>query len=1479
MKTISLFILALIFSISLISQNTVNKDLKPDSHWVNMMKDQSANFFETQKAFYSYTDGKEMSEVKGSKQFKRWEWFMKTRVDENGNKPSPTKIINNYSEFLSKYGKPINNSDWKNLGPIEIPNNYISSPSGLGRINAINYHPFNENEFLIGSPSGGLWKTTDFGETWACLSDEFPTLGVSAIAYDFENPLIIYIGTGDRDHADAPGLGIMKSINGGESWEFSNEGLGRETVSKIMVNPYNTNIVYAATDAGFYKSIDKGENWERKILGDYFDFQLKPNDPETIYASRYGLFSYSTDGGDNWQSTNILINGYRLLIGVSPANPNYVYILTTNRITFKGLYFSSDSGESFELMSDTPNIMGRSTDGNDDDGQSWYDVCFTADRDEPNTIYAGGIQVWKSVDNGRNWQIIAHDKYDAVDNVHVDHHYLGYSPVNGNIFNGNDGGIYYSNNKGTNWSDISGGLAISQIYKLGQSATVKDLIMCGYQDNSTTIYREDDFSTVIGADGMECIVDYTDTIYKYGSIQYGSLRRSSGPNQFRRIGGTNVNGITEDGNWVTPFSLHSTNPNIMFAGYYNLWRSKNVKDPNFNVAWHRISYNLLNTNSSFIVDIEQSPVNDDILYMSREDGKIFRSDNINDDVPVWKSISSISNFYEITDIEAHPYDENIVYITKANSLVYKSINKGDSWYNITYNLPNVNFNCLVYDKTSTEGIYVGTDAGIYYKDAYMSEWELFGNEFPVSAEVTEVDIYYDPVNRNDSRLRASTFGRGLWSSPLYIQNLNDLTLDAAITSFELPNNSHCFFDYTSALLTIKNSGNDTIQTINIQLLMNSDTVQEKLITEELLPLSSIDIEFQQVSATHGKHIFEANIDKVNGEYDSELSNNKVSDSLVVNNNNYLKLHFISDNKASETSWAILQDGDTVYSSTEAFTDDELYDTTFYYCLEAGCYTFYINDSGNDGICCASGNGSVNVYNYSLDTLFGSFNSYTTIDSIEFCINDIDLPVPDFISDLEQICIGEDIVIENTSSGDILSYDWNFGTDAEIITSEVSYHSVKYNSDGNKTVSLTVSSENGDVTLTKENFIEVHPDIKIINQSNKNIEKCTGDSVLFFVTAENYSNIDWFKDNESIATNVNTLLYEDLNENQSGNYYCVLKNECDSIVTDTIVLKVNAIPEVTISTENTTFCEGDEVTLTASGAHSYQWSTTTNNASQIIVSPEASKQYSVIGTDTITGCKDVAYIALQLLYEPIINSNLVDSNYCINENVVLYVGAQGNYMTYEWSKDNVVFEEINSPFYMIDNFNTENSGNYKCRVYNSCGEVVSTEVEIGIQYLPIVDFTYTLNETVVSFSSINENAQNFYWAFGDDSFSDEENPIHDYLRTGSFNAIHRAINYCGNAEANYTINIWPIGIDIIDDLSELIIYPNPNDGKFELKLNNFSKDVKIQIVSIIGERIFEQEIKTNSKTSVIPIQIENIAKGYYTLIVKDKKEYKATFIVK
>jgi PKD repeat protein len=748
---------------------TINQpDTAHYPYWIEMMQDPSINFFKVQSAFNKYWENRPITRGCGWKPFKRWEYMMQSRVSPTGERPSESRTVNAYREF---YSNPANSprsiyGNWTNLGPFTIPLGERGY-KGLGRINAIAFHPTDPNTIYIGAPSGGLWVTHDGGLTWASNTDNLPTAGVSAIMLDYNNPEIIYMGTGDRDAGDAAGLGVMKSFDGGLTWSSSNNGMGDVTVGRLIIHPGNQDMLLAATTGGIFKTTDGGLNWTNKMSGNFKDIVFKTNDPSVIYASASGKFYRSMDTGESWnQITAGLTIGVRGVIGVTPANQDVVYFLLSNNSNeFQGLYKSTNNGISFIEKSHSPNIMDWSCDGSGTGGQAWYDLEIAVDPTNENIIYSGGVDTWKSTNSGVNWTINSH-WYGGCNrpSVHADQHVFEYSPLNGKLYIGNDGGIYWTDNGGNAWNEITDGLAISQTYKLGQSATVDDLVINGYQDNGSSVYEGSTWTVANGGDGMECAVDPVDFHYRYSTLYYGDIFRHYNNTGQGKIAGLNTNGITESGGWVTPFLIDENDPKTMFIGYKNVWRSNNIKAPNVNnVTWTEISNGLTGDNLNVL---EQSPKNTNILYVAGGN-KLYRTDNCKSDAPVWINLSSkLPVSSTITDIEAHPYNEDIVYITFDNR-VYMSWDKGNSWNDWTGLLPDVHISCIVYNKHSLYGTYIGTDMGVFYRDYAYCGWNSFSNGLPVNAKVTELEIFYDDANPANDRIKASTYGRGLWESEMF----------------------------------------------------------------------------------------------------------------------------------------------------------------------------------------------------------------------------------------------------------------------------------------------------------------------------------------------------------------------------------------------------------------------------------------------------------------------------------------------------------------------------------------------------------------------------------------------------------------------------------------------------------------------------------------------------------------------------------------
>lgn len=781
--------LALLFGLLFSFQNAVGqtdaKDYKSYPYWIDMMQDPNANFFETQKAFYEYWEGKEVTKGSGYKLFKRWEYWMGKEVAPDGTKPSPYRTINAIKETQLKNSSRTTEGNWVTLGPASVPSGY-NGYRGLGRVNAVGFHPTDPNTVYIGAPAGGLWITHDGGATWTSNTDNMPTLGVSAVIVDHTNPNIIYIGTGDRDAGDAAGLGVWKSMDGGLTFQAINTGMQDITVSRLMIHPTNNNIIIAATNGGIYRSENGGTVWTKTANGNFKDVVFNAADPNIVYAASAGNFYRSTNNGVSFiQITAGLPGGSRGAIAVSPANPNYVYFFITNSESFKGLYRSTDSGLTFTVRSTSPNIMSWGCDGGSG-GQAWYDLDMACDPTNAEVIYGGGVNCFKSTNGGTSWSINSHWWGDCgVPSVHADLHVLEYNPLNNRLYAGNDGGVYWTDNGGTSWNEISNGLVISQAYKIGQSATNRNYVINGYQDNGTSSFTGPEWVSVGGGDGMECAYDPTDDVYSYSTVYYGSIDRHQNHGYDGNIAGNGVNGITESGGWVTPFIIDHNDGNIMFIGYDNIWRSTNIKTFYADqVVFEKIS----NMSVSDFEVLAQSDANTDILYIA-DANKLWRSDNVKAPSVEWTNLTAnLPTGLTITAVETSPSDENVVFIVMQNR-VFRSGNKGQSWEELTGNLPDVQMNTLVYYHNSPEGLYLGTNMGVFYRDLFNTEWIFYSDGLPASAKITELEIFYDAQNPQNDVLRAGTYGRGLWETSLrFTQPSADFVADNVIVPLGCPVN-------------------------------------------------------------------------------------------------------------------------------------------------------------------------------------------------------------------------------------------------------------------------------------------------------------------------------------------------------------------------------------------------------------------------------------------------------------------------------------------------------------------------------------------------------------------------------------------------------------------------------------------------------------------------------------------------------------------
>jgi photosystem II stability/assembly factor-like uncharacterized protein len=760
--------------------------------WIETLPPEKRNnFFEIQKAAAAYFEANPPVKGDGFKPFRRWEYYWRPRINPDGSFPNVAEHLNEWRKYRlmqnNKLNKTSNSGDWKPLGPITALNPK-EGQTGIGRVNCIAFHPANNNIVYIGTPAGGLWRSSDGGRKWEPLTDTLPVLGVSDIAFNPQNPDEIYIATGDHvvGGPTTSSIGLWKSVDGGNNWKPT--GLEffvtrKISITRILIHPQKPNIILAGASDGVYRSTDSGENWGVALDGVIHDLEFHPTNPEVVYASCIiedrGAIYKSTNGGATWveRSRGINKNAVRRIeLAVTQASPNSVYAVCADarNTSFGGFYVSRDGAQNWTLQSSQPNILDFSADGSGDRGQAWYDLAIAVSPLDSNLVFVGGINVWRSTNSGRTWEVSSLWSINGGPRyAHADHHALEFAPNTNAIWSGNDGGIFLSNNGGLEWKMFNENLAITQYYKIATSEKEPFLMIGGTQDNGTHRFLDNTWLIILGGDGMDCLIDYSDPSTIYASLYNGAFFRSTSSGLFAQPIGPGE----ETGAWVSPIVQDPVNPSAIYIGLDNLWyssdkgnswRKVSAKRPFPN---HKIKKIAIARNAPHIIYLAPEGEND--LIKSSDGGRTFTS-----------AVGNLPSA-NVNDILIHPIDPNRVWVALAgyrNRIkVFETRNGGQTWVNISGSLPNLPANCLAFQQGAKDGLYLGMDVGVYYRDSTMQDWILFNEGLP-NTIINDLEINYATQS-----IRAGTYGRGVWESPLYspsgVESCNRLVRFTAPSGF------------------------------------------------------------------------------------------------------------------------------------------------------------------------------------------------------------------------------------------------------------------------------------------------------------------------------------------------------------------------------------------------------------------------------------------------------------------------------------------------------------------------------------------------------------------------------------------------------------------------------------------------------------------------------------------------------------------------
>lgn len=662
--------------------------------------------------------------------FMRWQSYWKDHLNPDGTLGDPTAYFRENNGVSRGGGGLFDDIEWTNLSY----ENYITMQIGLGRTTSIGFHPTDVNTFFVGAAIGGVWKTMDGGQNYTPIGDNLPHLAVSSIIVNSDDPETMYIALSDHVWYGPSGIGVYKTTDGGNTWESTalsftfNQNI---RIYWMMADPQDADRVFVACDAGLYRSDDGFETVEQVNALSSFDVKFLPGDPSVVFQGlNNGALYKSTDGGLNFAPLTTIGNN-SCLIAVTPLDPNRVFCRAGS--TLKRSY---DGGSTFDAGVNMP-------EGN---------VTLEFSPVDANTLIIGNFEVYKSNNSGNNFSPLTHWLGDnGLELIHVDQRNSFVNPMNDDyVYLCNDGGVYALDISNDSFVNLCDGLLITQFYDIAVSQSNEVIIGGGSQDNGN-VYRNAQGLWIDYAgtgDGMNQDIDPSDQNIRYWSYQLGGMRRFQNGNNV----GIAPPGLDGTGAWETPFKLDYSNPQRIICGFDQVYESFNRGND-----WTIIGP--IGIGNGDMEQLAIAPSEPNRIYAVRGN-KLWKKNILDNN---WEE--HLLPFSGISDLEVDPENMDLVYITvsgySSGNKVFRSFDGGGNWENISGTLPNVSTGAIETYTLIAGALFAGTDAGVYYRDNNLVDWELYG-QIP-NTRVEDIEIQY-----SGQKIRIGTHGRGVFEAPVTI---------------------------------------------------------------------------------------------------------------------------------------------------------------------------------------------------------------------------------------------------------------------------------------------------------------------------------------------------------------------------------------------------------------------------------------------------------------------------------------------------------------------------------------------------------------------------------------------------------------------------------------------------------------------------------------------------------------------------------------
>lgn len=690
---------------------------------------------------------------------------------------------------------------WRPIGPFRG-----------GRVGAVTGHPGAAMTFFFGSTGGGVWKTTNGGETWRNVSDGyFCRASVGAIAVADSDPNVIYAGMGEcclRGNI-APGDGVWRSDNGGRSWTHAGLEQTRH-IGRIVVDTRDPDRVLVAAlghafgpnpERGVYLSRDGGGTWELTLSRDAdtgaVDLSADPSNPRVVFATLWQVRRYpwklesggagsglyrSDDGGETWTELTGALGLApgpigKIGVAVSPARPERVWAIV--EAGDGGLFRSDDGGTSWERVSTAPGIGAR----------AFYYMHLTAHPTDPQTIYVMNHLLWKSTDGGRS--------FVAVASPHPDHHALWIDPKDpGRMVLGCDGGCAVSFDGGNSWSTVYN-QPTGEFYHVTTDGGYPYRVYGAQQDNSTLSVpsRSDALGIgmkecydVGGSESGHIAVRPDDPAIVYagssGGGEGGRVTRYNHRLRQRRdispwpekTGGMAAREYTYRFQWTSPIALSPHDPGKLYVGANRIFQTTDEGE-----HWEIISPDLTRDDQKkqgptggpihldqsgvevycVVFAIAESPCRAGLIWAGTDDGRVHVTE---DGGASWTDVTPVElpEWALVSSIEPSPHDARTAYIActrykldDRRPYLFRTDDLGRTWTRITCGIDAEDYTRVVREDTEVPGLlYAGCESGVYVSLDQGAQWRCLQLNLPAVA-VHDLAVHADD-------LVAATHGRSFW---------------------------------------------------------------------------------------------------------------------------------------------------------------------------------------------------------------------------------------------------------------------------------------------------------------------------------------------------------------------------------------------------------------------------------------------------------------------------------------------------------------------------------------------------------------------------------------------------------------------------------------------------------------------------------------------------------------------------------------------